>query len=131
MTNLTTPPPFIDEALQFCILKTRHNLATLARFPERTEGGQWVQTAPDQHGWWVGGHWVGLLWLTYAATGDPSLAAAARDWGNRLLPQLNDQADHDLGFLFELGFVLGNRVTGDESSQSPCLASRCNPQPPL
>jgi unsaturated chondroitin disaccharide hydrolase len=121
MTNLITSPTWLDAALAFCIAKTRDNLATLTSFPERTEGGQWVQIAPDQHGWWVGGHWVGLLWIAYAATGDSAFATAARDWGTRLLPQLNDQADHDLGFLFELGFVLGNQLTGDEALKLPAL----------
>jgi len=121
MTSLIAPPSWLDAALEFCITKTRHNLSSLAGFPERTEGGQWVEIDPDQHGWWVGGHWVGLLWLAYAATGDPSLAAAARVWANRLLPHLHDQADHDLGFLFELGFVLGYQLTGDESLKPPAL----------
>jgi len=121
MTNHTTHPSWLDDALEFCVTKTRHNLSSLANFPERTESGKWIQTDPEQHGWWVGGHWVGLLWLTYTASNDPSLATAARDWGKRLLPQLNDQADHDLGFLFELGFVLGFRLTGDESLKSPAL----------
>ncbi len=121
MTNLITPPSWLDAALEFCIAKTHQNLATLTDFPERNEGGQWIQTAPEQHGWWVGGHWVGLLWLAYAASGDPAFADAARDWGQRLLPQLNDQADHDLGFLFELGFILGHRLTGDESLKPPAL----------
>ncbi len=121
MTQLIATPSWLDAALEFCIAKTRDNLVALTSFPERTEGGQWVQTAYDQHGWWVGGHWVGLLWLAYAACGDSSFAAAARDWGTRLLPQLNDEADHDLGFLFELGFVLGNQLTGDEALKLPAL----------
>ncbi len=121
MNNLVTSPPWLKEALEFCITKTRRNLDTLFSFPERTEGGKWVQTTLEQHGWWVGGHWVGLLWLAYASTADPSFAVAARDWGNRLLPQLNDQADHDLGFLFELGFILGNKLTADESLKTPAL----------
>ena len=50
------PSPWLDAALEFCIAKTRHNLATLSNFPERTEGGQWVQIDPNLHGWWVGGH---------------------------------------------------------------------------
>jgi len=116
-----TPPLWLDAALEFCIVKTRHNLANLVTFPERTADGRWVQLAPNLHGWWVGGHWVGQLWLTYAATGDPSLAAAARDWANRLLPGLHDQADHDLGFLFELGFILGYKLTGDEELKIPAL----------
>jgi unsaturated chondroitin disaccharide hydrolase len=121
MTNLITPPSWLDDALEFCLAKTNHNLASLASFPERTEDGQWVQLAPDQHGWWVGGHWVGLIWLAYAASGDPKLADVARNWARRLLPQLNDQADHDLGFLFELSFVLGYSLTGDESLKPPAL----------
>ncbi|HBX68056.1 MAG TPA: glucuronyl hydrolase [Chloroflexi bacterium] len=121
MTNHIPSPSWLDDALEFCIVKTRHNLATLTDFPERTEGGQWIQIAPEQHGWWVGGHWVGLLWLAYAASGDPALSAAAHTWAGRLLPQLNDQSDHDLGFLFELGFVLGYRLTGDESLKPSAL----------
>ena len=114
-------PPWLDAALDFCIAKTRRNLATLSGFPERTEAGQWVQIAPDKHGWWVGGHWIGLLWLAYATTGDSSLKAAAREWANRLLPRQPDQDDHDLGFLFELGFILGYQMTGDESLKLPAL----------
>jgi unsaturated chondroitin disaccharide hydrolase len=121
MTRFTNPPAWLDTAIEFCIAKTRHNLATLTSFPERTEGGQWVQIAPDQHGWWVGGHWVGLLWLAYAATGDRSLSMAAREWANRLLPRPPEQIDHDLGFLFELGFVLGYQLTGDENLKPPAL----------
>ena len=125
MIDSINPPPWPDAALEFCIAKTRHNLAALAGFPERTEGGQWVQLNPDLHGWWVGGHWVGLLGLAYAATGDPSLTAAARVSGNRLLPRQPDQDNHDLGFLFELGFVLGYQLTGDARLNSrPCKPPR-------
>jgi unsaturated chondroitin disaccharide hydrolase len=134
MTVFISPPPWLEAALEFCLAKTRQNLATLASFPERTEGGQWVQIDPDEHGWWVGGHWVGLLWLAYAATGDPSLTVAARDWANRLLPRRPDQIDHDLGFLFELGFVLGYQLTNDESLKASAvqaaetLSRRFNPR---
>ena len=121
ITGLASHPSWLDAALEFSIAKTRRNLASLTGFPERTEGGQWVQIDPEKHGWWVGGHWVGLLWLAYAANGDPLLAAAARDWANLLLPQLTEQADHDLGFLFELGFVLGYKLTGDTILKSPAL----------
>lgn len=116
-----TTLPWLKSALEFCIAKTRHNLAELSGFPERTEGGQWLQIDPAKHGWWVGGHWVGLLWLASAATRDPSLAAAARDWAQQLLPRQYDQPDHDLGFVFELGFVLGYQLTGDESLKPPAL----------
>jgi len=121
LTGLASHPSWLDAALEFSIAKTRRTLASLTGFPERTEGGRWVQIDPEKHGWWVGGHWVGLLWLAYAANGDPLLAAAARDWANLLLPQLTKQADHDLGFLFELGFVLGYKLTGDTTLKTPAL----------
>lgn len=121
MASLLPPHSWLDAALEFCIQKTRRNLSDLSGFPERTENGQWVEVDPNRHGWWVEGHWVGLLWLAYAACGDPALAVAARDWGRRLLPQLNEQAEHDLGFLFELGFVLGYKLSGDESLKPPAL----------
>jgi unsaturated chondroitin disaccharide hydrolase len=115
------PPPWLDAALEFCIAKTRHNLATLVSFPERTANGQWVQIEPEKHGWWVGGHWVGMLWLAYAATGDPSLETAAREWASRILPRQHDETTHDLGFLFELGFILGYQLTGDDTLKPPAL----------
>jgi unsaturated chondroitin disaccharide hydrolase len=115
------PPPWLNDALEFCLAKTRFNLAALSSFPERTEGGQWVQVDPDKHGWWVGGHWIGLLWLAYAATCDAYFATAARNWVNLLLPRRPELDDHDLGFLFELGFVLGYQLTGDETLKPPAL----------
>ena len=48
MTSLISQPSWLDAALEFCIAKTRNNLATLESFPERTEGGHWV------HDWRVG-----------------------------------------------------------------------------
>jgi len=44
-----------------------------------------------------------------------------RDWGNLLLPRRPDLDDHDLGFLFELGFVLGYQVIGDANLKLPAL----------
>ena len=120
-TKQPSPPAWLGAAMDFCVAKTRQNLATLASFPERTEGGKWVQIDPALRGWWVGGHWVGLLWLAYAASGDSALQLAAREWAYRLVPRQPEQIDHDLGFLFELGFVLGYQLTGDASLKQPAL----------
>ncbi len=114
-------PPWLSQALDFCVARTRQNLAGLDSFPERTEGGRWVQRDPDEHGWWVGGHWVGLLWLAAHHAQDPSLENASRTWAARLLPGLHDRADHDLGFKFGLGFALGYKMTGDEQLKIPAL----------
>jgi unsaturated chondroitin disaccharide hydrolase len=74
-SNTSPDADFAPDALDYAIELTRANAARLTGFPELTRNGRWVCV---DDGGWVGGHWVGLLWLTYAHTGDPALAAAAR-----------------------------------------------------
>jgi len=119
-----------QEAMTFSIDATRQNLAHLTSFPELTKDGQWVCV---NNGGWVGGHWVGLLWLAYARTGDPAWETAARQWAARLAARQHDATTHDLGFLFELSHALGAKLTGDASLKAPAvqaartLALRFNP----
>jgi unsaturated chondroitin disaccharide hydrolase len=106
------------EALDYCEMRVYENLARLKSFPERTESGKWICV---ENGGWVGGHWVGLLWLAYAYTQDPDLEKAARNWAARLAPRQFDLTTHDLGFLFELSHVLGFQLTGDVTLKPPAL----------
>lgn len=115
---MSSMPAFVPEALEYSLAKTRQNLANLNSFPELTRDGKWVCV---DNGGWVGGHWVGLLWLAYAHTGDPAFEAGARRWAERLAPRQFDTGTHDLGFLFELSHLLGARLTGDESLNAPAL----------
>jgi unsaturated chondroitin disaccharide hydrolase len=110
----------LRQALDFSLERTRQNLAQLTSFPELTQGDHWECV---EDGGWVGGHWVGLLWLAFAHTGDAALEAAARQWAARLAPRQDDTTTHDLGFLFELSHVLGARLTGDLSLKAPALAA--------
>jgi len=122
---------WLAEALAYSIARTRQNLAQLTSFPELTEHGQWVCV---DNGGWVGGHWVGLLWLAYAHTGEAALEVAARQWAARLAPRQDDTTTHDLGFLFLLSHVLGAQITGDATLKAPALTAaqtltrRFNPQ---
>jgi len=109
---------WLQEALNYSINQTRQNLGRLTSFPELTQDGKWVCV---DDGGWVGGHWVGLLWLSYAHTKDKTLENAARQWAVRLVPRQYDTGTHDLGFLFELSDILGMRLTGDESLKAPAL----------
>ncbi len=118
MADPSSPETIWHEALDFSIERIRQNLAHLTSFPELTEGARWKCV---EDGGWVGGHWVGLLWLAHTHTGDPLLEAAARQWAARLAPRQNDTTTHDLGFLFELSHVLGARLTGDGSLKPPAL----------
>ncbi len=120
-----------EEAIAFSIAKVRVNLSHLTSFPELTQDGKWKCV---ENGGWVGGHWVGLIWLAYAHTLDRALEVAARQWAARLDPRQHDKTTHDLGFLFELSFILGARVTGDSTLKPPALqaartlALRFNPK---
>lgn len=111
-------PKWVDQAIDYCLDCVRNSLAQLEGFPERTQDGEWVY-ADD--GGWVGGHWIGLLWLSYAHSQDPALQTAARTWAARLAPRQSDTTTHDLGFLFELSHVLGYELTGDEVLKATAL----------
>jgi unsaturated chondroitin disaccharide hydrolase len=93
-------------------------MVRLSDFPEYTRDDRWV-CAED--GGWVGGHWVGLLWLAYAYTRDREFERQARKWARRLNARQYDTTTHDLGFLFELSHVLGANLTGDASLKVPAL----------
>ena len=108
----------MQEALTYSIECVRKNLPQLTSFPEFTQDGFW-HCVDD--GGWVGGHWVGLLWLAFAQTGDDALQQVARQWAARLAPRQHDTTTHDLGFLFELSHVLGWQLTDDASLKTPAL----------
>jgi unsaturated chondroitin disaccharide hydrolase len=118
MNHTISREPVWPQALDFTLERTRQNLAHLTSFPELAEREHWECVG---NGGWVGGHWVGLLWLAYAHTGDSSLEAAARGWAARLVPRQNDTTTHDLGFLFELSHLLGAKLTGDASLKPTAL----------
>ena len=111
---------WVNNALAFAIARTRENAATITDFPEVAQGGRW-EYARNQPGGWVGGHWTGLLWLAFAQTGDKFFEQAARAWTEKLAPRQNDTSTHDLGFLFELSYLLGYKLTGDKSLIAPAL----------
>lgn len=110
----------MQEALTYSIECVRKSLSQLTSFPEFTQDGSW-RCVDD--GGWVGGHWVGLLWLAYTQTGDDALQQAARAWSSRLAPRQLDSTTHDLGFLFGLSHVLGARITGDVTLKPPALTA--------
>lgn len=114
----TTDRQWVSQALAYCVGKIYRNAAVLEDFPEMTRGERWA-TVGD--GGWVGGHWVGLLWLANAYTGDWEMERQARRWAARLQPRQFDLGTHDLGFLFELSHILGGNITGDAGLYKPAL----------
>lgn len=110
--------PFVKEALEYSFGMVRRNLQELVEFPELAQEGRWV---PVIGGGWVGGHWTGLIWLAYAHTQDPTLLAEAIAWTKRLAPRQYDLGTHDLGFLFQLSYILGNKLTGEAALIPPAV----------
>lgn len=111
-------PHFVADALAYSIEKIRHTLAMVNSFPEYTEGDSWIC---GDDGGWTGGHWTGLLWLAYAQTSDKSLKEAAIEWTTQLAPRQYDSTTHDLGFLFELSYILGEKLIGDSDLKAPAI----------
>lgn len=107
----------LREALSFSIGQVRRNIPELDGFPERCEGGSWVQVGPQNppRNHWVDGFWVGLIWLAFAHTDDLTLAEAAEDWAGRLTWLRQSTDTHDLGFVFGLSHLLGARATGQRA----------------
>jgi unsaturated chondroitin disaccharide hydrolase len=117
--------------LDYCVTKTRQNIAQLDAFPHTTSNGRW---RTSEHGRWTAGHWLGIIWLAYLRSGDSFFRDAAYHWAKRLEPRKHDTTTHDMGFLFSLSFVRGYRITGDPYFRDVALtaarsmATRYHPQ---
>ena len=90
------------------------------RFPTVGEGNRY-QLAENDH--WLAGFWTGLLWLTFAVTGDRQLRERARS----LLPSFVERLDgqihitHDLGFLYTLSARAQWQIAGDMAARDLAL----------
>jgi unsaturated chondroitin disaccharide hydrolase len=93
--------------LDYCVAKTRQNVARLDAVPHTTSKGR---SRSSEHGRWTAGHWMGIIWLAYLRSGDPFFHNAAYRWAKRLEPCKHDTTTHDMGFLFSLSFVRGYRM---------------------
>lgn len=89
----------------------------IQHFPHITKDGRWVTT---ENGYWTGGFWVGLLWLTYKITGDRTYEHEAYNWAKKLEGR-RDNKTFDLGFLFYPSFVVGYEITKDSSLRKIAL----------
>ena len=56
---------------------------------------------------WGDGHWVGMLWLAYEATGNSKYLEWAKIWTAKIEFRKNDTWTHDLGWLLGLSHLKG------------------------
>ncbi len=117
--------PNIEDAIQAACSAalTRvqtHHRAFGEQFPSVGAGKRYHLTANQD---WLASFWPGILWLTYAATGNESV----RKHAEALLPSFEERLDqrfhinHDLGFEFTLSAIAQWRLAGDAGAKALAL----------
>lgn len=112
MADTLDPQQLLDTAMQ----RVQQNWRTYGdKFPNYGEDTRYTLKENKN---WVAGFWPGMVWLTYAQTGDEELAAYAAT----LLPSFERRLDenihinHDLGFLFTLSARAQHQLAGDAAA---------------
>ncbi|MFC4778785.1 glycoside hydrolase family 88 protein [Paenibacillus sp. GCM10023252] len=123
----------LEEIQSFIVAKTKENASRFEdKLPHATDDGRYHFM---EDGFWVGGFWTGLTYLSYELSGDRSFLSAADRFKHRFIKRLYQDrhtTDHDLGFLFSLSFVADYKLTGNKQSRqvgldaAAALADRFN-----
>jgi unsaturated chondroitin disaccharide hydrolase len=70
---------------------------------------------------WTGGYWVGMIWLTAAASGDDRYTRLAEEWAARLHSRVDSQTSAR-GLLFYYGAALGAILKGSAAARELAIA---------
>jgi unsaturated chondroitin disaccharide hydrolase len=81
--------------------------------------GAWTLTPAGD---WTGGYWVGILWLTAAASDDNHYTRLAGEWTARLRGRVDSQTSAR-GLLFYYGAALGAILKGDTLARELAIAA--------
>ena len=116
-----TSPPNLQAVLDRALARVSRQCHSFGhRFPTVGEGARYQLTENDN---WLAAFWPGMLWLAYAATGDPGLcdqaAALLPSFAMRLRRAVH--ITHDLGFLYTLSARAQWQLTGDSAAQELAL----------
>lgn len=77
-------------------------------------------------GLWGDGHWVGMLWLAYEATGDKKYLDWAEKWTAAIEYRKADTWTHDLGFLLGLSHLKGHYIKENPHYKEVALTAAQN-----
>lgn len=110
-------------AFSYCIEKTRKNLSEFTYcFPSISAPGGRYKPAPNQA--WTAGFWPGMIWTSYAASGDKDFLKAGKIqtilFRERVDSDFSMQS-HDIGFLFSLSAVADYKLTADEFAKETAI----------
>lgn len=117
-----------DKALEHCLSRVDMMAAQMKPmgnvFP--------VSTLPDgsvdvtSKGLWGDGHWVGMLWLAFEATGDEKYLEWSKKWTAMIEYRKTDSWTHDLGFLLGLSHLKGHYIINDAHYKEVALTAAEN-----
>lgn len=125
-----------NQAVDLCLSK----IDTMVKQMEPMGNVFPISTLPDgtvdatSKGLWGDGHWVGLLWLAFEATGDQKYLEWAKKWTAMIEYRKTDTWTHDLGFLLGLSHLKGYYLINDPHYKDVALTAaeyytkRLNPQ---
>ena len=117
--------PFIQQlesiVLPISVAKVERLITIVGdRFPSVGTGGHYQSTDNQD---WLASFWSGLVWLTYAVTGEAHLRRSAEamlpSFERRLTERI--RLNHDLGFLFTLSGRAAWQFAGDEHARHLAL----------
>ncbi len=76
--------------------------------------------------WWTNGFWPGLMWILYVGTNDEQYkktAINAEDSLRKVLTEMIDVVDHDVGFLWDISSGVHYRLTGDYKAKCDVMSA--------
>jgi len=119
-TYINDEKRLFDQTIEGLTERASHTLKqSLTGFPHYadTKTGEWTTT---EDGFWTGGFWPGVLWLSGYYSGDSSFWKAAEEWVERLEPRVESDSVFR-GFLFYFGCSVGADLAGSMKAETLAL----------
>lgn len=103
----------LDRAIDSMLERARATIASdLTGFPHYadTDTGRWTTT---EDGFWTGGFWPGVLWLSGYYSNDRTFWTHAEEWTDRFESRVDSESVFR-GFLFYFAGALGGQLAGND-----------------
>ena len=117
-----------DKQLKYChtqvnkALKAKNDYTMMPRnILNGDKGNTWNcrKSCPEE---WCSGFWPGVLWMTYATSGDGNVKQAAEKYTDAIAPIVDKPVyDHDLGFIVINSYLKGYEATRRDDYKQTAL----------
>lgn len=113
----------MKKALDYCIEKVRENAEILGDTTPRDIAPNGIYEGGENNSW-TAGFWPGMLWISYAVTGDKFFLEAGKRQSasfKRRIEADYDLQHHDIGFLYSPSSVADYILTGDPEARQVAI----------